>query len=105
MQLESRVFNIRLPGARMKLVGGDSGRHEREEFVEEVLLAPSERVIVDVLFDQPGELALEHHTPERSYSLAAITVTAQGKNKTETFIVSSTLGQVTNIWVGIVGTP
>ncbi len=71
----TRVFNVGVPGVRMKLVGGDSGRHEREEFVDEVLLAPSERVVVDVLFDQPGEFALEHHTPERSYSLAAITVT------------------------------
>ena len=33
----------------MKLVGGDSGHYEREEFVEAVLLAPSERVVVDVL--------------------------------------------------------
>ena len=55
----------------MKLVGGDSGHYEREEFVEEVLLAPSERVVVDVLFDEPGELALEHRTPERTYPLAA----------------------------------
>ena len=38
----------------MKLVGGDSGRFEREEFVETVLLAPSERVVADVLFDTPG---------------------------------------------------
>ena len=35
----------------MKLVGGDSGRYEHETLVEEVLLAPSERAIVDVLFD------------------------------------------------------
>ena len=41
----TRVFNVALPGARMKLVGGDSGRVEREEFVEEVVLAPSERVV------------------------------------------------------------
>jgi len=26
----TRVFNVQLPGGRMKLVGGDSGRHERE---------------------------------------------------------------------------
>ena len=51
----TRVFNVRLPGARMKLVGGDSGRVEQEEFVSEVLLAPSERAVVDVLLDQPGE--------------------------------------------------
>ena len=42
--------------------------------VEEVLLAPSERVVVDVLFDEPGELALEHRTPEKSYRLARIGV-------------------------------
>ena len=38
----------------MKLVGGDSGRVEHEAFVHEVMLAPSERIVVDVLFDQPG---------------------------------------------------
>ena len=44
-----------MPGARMKLVGGDSGRYEREEFVDSVILAPSERAVVDVLFDEPGQ--------------------------------------------------
>jgi FtsP/CotA-like multicopper oxidase with cupredoxin domain len=73
----TRVFNVRLPGARMKLVGGDSGRVEHEEFVPEVLLAPSERAVVDVLVDRPGQLTLEHRTPHRSYPLASITVTDQ----------------------------
>ena len=73
----TRVFNVRLPGARMKLVGGDSGRVEHEEFVSEVLLAPSERTVVDVMFDQPGELQLEHHTPNRSYTLATFTVAGE----------------------------
>ena len=50
----TRVFKVALPGARMKLVGGDSGRMEHEQFVDEVVLAPSERVVVDVLFEQPG---------------------------------------------------
>ena len=63
----TRVFKVGLPGARMKLVGGDSGRHEHEEFVDDVLLAPSERVVVDVLFAEAGELTLEHRTPERTY--------------------------------------
>ena len=49
----------------MKLVGGDSGHYEREEFVDELLLAPSERAVVDVCFDEPGELTLEHRTPDR----------------------------------------
>jgi len=70
----TRVFRVALPGARMKLVGGDSGHIEHEQFVDDVVLAPSERVVVDVLFDQPGELALEHRTPGRVYRLAAISV-------------------------------
>jgi FtsP/CotA-like multicopper oxidase with cupredoxin domain len=70
----TRVFNVGLPGARMKLVGGDSGRYERETFVDNVVIAPSERVVVDVLFDQPGEVTLEQRTPARTYRLAAITV-------------------------------
>ena len=73
----TRVFNVALPGARMKLVGGDSGRVEHEEFVAEVLLAPSERAVVDVLFDHPGQLELQHRTPDRVYRLAAITVTGE----------------------------
>jgi FtsP/CotA-like multicopper oxidase with cupredoxin domain len=70
----TRVFNVSWPQARMKLIGGDSGHYEREEFVEEVLLAPSERIVVDVLFGDPREVTLEHRTPERSYRLATIAV-------------------------------
>ncbi|HKB20536.1 MAG TPA: multicopper oxidase domain-containing protein, partial [Gaiellaceae bacterium] len=39
----TRVFNVTLPGAEMKLVGADSGHYEHEDVVDEVLLAPSER--------------------------------------------------------------
>jgi FtsP/CotA-like multicopper oxidase with cupredoxin domain len=70
----TRVFKVALPGARMKLVGGDSGHVEHEEFVDSVVLAPSERVVVDVLFNQASDLALEHRTPERVYRLASIQV-------------------------------
>jgi FtsP/CotA-like multicopper oxidase with cupredoxin domain len=73
----TRIFNVRLPGARIKLVGGDSGRYEREEFVDEVLLAPSERAVVDVLVGDSGQLTLEHRTPDRTYPLARITVTKE----------------------------
>src|SRR6478752_8107830 len=70
----TRVFRVALPGARMKLVGGDSGRVEHEQFVEYVILAPSERAVVDVLFEQPGELVLEHRTPEKTYRLGTVAV-------------------------------
>jgi FtsP/CotA-like multicopper oxidase with cupredoxin domain len=70
----TRVFNVAIRGARMKRVGGDSGRYEREEFVDSVVIAPSERAVVDVLFDQCGPVALEHRTPQRTYPLAMIAV-------------------------------
>jgi FtsP/CotA-like multicopper oxidase with cupredoxin domain len=73
----TRVFNIALPGARMKLVGSDSGRYEHERFVDSVLVAPSERAVVDVLFDKPGQFTLEHRTPERTYPLATIEVSGE----------------------------
>jgi FtsP/CotA-like multicopper oxidase with cupredoxin domain len=71
----TRVFNVGFPGARMKLVGGDSGRYEQEQLVEGVVLAPSERAVVDVLFETPGPLTVEHRTPDRTYPLATIAVT------------------------------
>jgi FtsP/CotA-like multicopper oxidase with cupredoxin domain len=58
----------------MKLVGGDSGQVEHQQFIDEVLVAPSERAVVDALVERPGELALEHHTPDRAYRLATVAV-------------------------------
>ena len=80
----TRIFNFGISGARMKLVGGDSGRVEREEFIDEVLLSPSERAIVDVLFDQPGEVILENRTPDHTYELGRITVSGEAAGEAAT---------------------
>jgi len=73
----ARVFNVAIPGARLKLVGGDSGRVEQETFVESVIISPSERVVVDVLFERPGPVTIEHVTPERTSVLATADVSAE----------------------------
>jgi FtsP/CotA-like multicopper oxidase with cupredoxin domain len=70
----TRIFNLAIAGARAKLVGGDGGRYERETFVDEVLISPSERAVIDVLFDAPGPVKLEHRTPEHTYDLGGFTV-------------------------------
>ena len=75
----TRVFNVGIPGARMKRVGGDSGRYEREELVDGLILAPSERVVVDLLFEEAGELTFEHRTPDRTYPLATFTVAGEAE--------------------------
>ena len=73
----TRLFNVALPGARMKLVGGDSGRYEHETFVDEVLLAPSERAIARRAVRPPGTVPIEHRTPGHTYTLGTIVVAEQ----------------------------
>src|ERR687895_2993204 len=81
----TRVFKVAVPRARMKLVGSDGGRYERELWIDDVVIAPSERAVVDVRFDTEGELALEHITPERTYRLTAISVSGSAE-PSEAFI-------------------
>ncbi|MFN0181457.1 MAG: multicopper oxidase family protein [Gemmatimonadales bacterium] len=50
----TRTFNLSVPGARMKLVGADIGRYERESWAESVAIAPAQRYIVDVRFPAAG---------------------------------------------------
>lgn len=70
----TRVFNLHIPDVDIKLVGGDGGRYEQEKIVDEILIAPSERAIVEVSFDTLGAFALLHQTPERTSELGRIVV-------------------------------
>jgi FtsP/CotA-like multicopper oxidase with cupredoxin domain len=56
----TRVFNLSFEGARtrMKVVASDLGRYEQEAFVDNVTIAPAERYVVDVQFEQSGEATL-----------------------------------------------
>jgi suppressor of ftsI len=54
----TRPFNLSIDGARLKLVGGDVGKIEREEWVGSVVLAPAERWIVDARFERAGDVAI-----------------------------------------------
>ncbi|MCR4341471.1 MAG: multicopper oxidase family protein [Gemmatimonadaceae bacterium] len=54
----TRAFNLSFGGARMKVVASDVGNYEREEWIESVVIAPAERYVVHVRFDEPGEIAL-----------------------------------------------
>jgi FtsP/CotA-like multicopper oxidase with cupredoxin domain len=54
----TRPFNLSIDGARLKLVGGDAGKLEHEEWVESVVLAPAERWIVDARFDRAGDATI-----------------------------------------------
>jgi FtsP/CotA-like multicopper oxidase with cupredoxin domain len=70
----TRIFNVGLGGLPMKVIGGDSGRYEQEIFVDEVLLAPSERMIVDVLFDKAGDVPMEHRAPDKTETIGVFKI-------------------------------
>ena len=82
----TRVYNLSFGGARIKAVGGDIGKFEREVWAPSVVLAPAERYIVEVQLDQVGDFpitnrvqAVDHLLGEfygKVDTLGTITVTA-----------------------------
>ena len=48
----TRTFNVTFDGARIKVIADDVSKLEREQFVSSVIIAPAERYIVDVHFDE-----------------------------------------------------
>ena len=51
----TRTFNLSFGGAAIKLVASDVGKFERQAWIDSVVIAPAERYIVEVRFDEPGE--------------------------------------------------
>ena len=70
----ARPFRFAISGLKLKLVGGDSGAYEKTTLVDSVVLGPSERAIVDVLFPSAGAYSIQNDTPERRYSMGAFVV-------------------------------
>jgi FtsP/CotA-like multicopper oxidase with cupredoxin domain len=72
-----RDFNLIFPGARVKLIGGDNGRVEQEEFVEQVTISPSERAVIDCSYALADQFAIEHRTLSRTMVLGTVDVSDQ----------------------------
>ena len=70
----ARTFRWRIPGVKMKRVGSDAGRYEREEWVESVTIGPAERYVIDARFDVAGEHAIVHESPVSTRALGAVIV-------------------------------
>lgn len=70
----ARPFNLAIAGTKIKLVGGDNGLYEWDRWIDAVMVNPSERAIIEVLFDTAGEYALQNKTPDKTYTLGTIVV-------------------------------
>ncbi len=69
-----RPFNLAMKGTKLKLVGGDNGAYEREEWKDTVLITPSERAVIETRFDVSGEYEIQNKTPDRTTRLGKIIV-------------------------------
>lgn len=66
----TRVFNLSFEDARMKIVGADIGKFEREKWVSSVVLAPAQRYVIDVRFDKAGPIPLTNNIQAIDHYLA-----------------------------------
>ncbi len=53
----TRTFNLFFQNARAKIVASDVSRFEKEQWVSNIPIAPAERYVVDVMYDETGEVA------------------------------------------------
>lgn len=102
----TRLFNFTLPGAKMKLVGADVGKYEKETFVDQIMVAPGERRVVDVFFEKSGEYAMKHQTPDKEYALGKVSVSSMpaSPSYSNEFSVARTNGSVVSELEGLMNT-
>lgn len=70
----ARPFNFAIVGAKLKLVGADGGAYEKDTWQDSVTIGPSERAIIEVLFDKNGSFAIQNKTPDKVYTLGTVNV-------------------------------
>lgn len=66
----ARTYNLSIPNAKLKLVGADLSKFERETFVDSILISPAERVVVEAYFPNAGEYPLMHTSPAGNIAIA-----------------------------------
>jgi len=72
----TRTIKFALPGARMKLVGSDAGLYERETWVDSVIVAPSERYIIEVHYGKPGSFDILNNKPDAPVIIGKVVVSS-----------------------------
>lgn len=70
----TRTFNFSIENTKLKVIGGDSGFYEQEFLSDSIVISPSERAIVEVVFETPGEYKIYHKNPEKTYELGSVLV-------------------------------
>ena len=70
----TRVFNFKIPGIKMKLVGWDNWAYEKESFIDSLIISPGERYIVDLYAPESGSFEIQNATTNEIYNLWKVIV-------------------------------
>ena len=65
----TRTYNLSLSNMRLKLVGSDVGKFEREEWVDNLVIGPAERYVVEAHFPEAGTVAIENRVQAINHML------------------------------------
>ncbi len=65
----TRLFNVSFGNAELKVVGGDIGKLEQEEWVPSVPVAPAERWVVEARFSKAGKYAVTNRVQALNHVL------------------------------------
>lgn len=74
----ARTYRLTMPGASMKVVGGDLSRYEQEFFAEEIVISPAERTIIEVHFPKAGKVRLQNKMKNSVATIAEFDVSENG---------------------------
>lgn len=89
-----RPFNFSINNTKLKIIGGDSGKFEREFLANSVIIAPSERDIIEVEFNNTGTYQILNKNSESSQILGTVNVVQGNTNASSSF---STIRENTEI--------
>ena len=82
----TRTFKLEFEGAITKLVGGDVGRVEKEEIIDEQIIGTAERYVFELYYETPGTYSITH----RGETMGMVTVEDSTVNRKADFLTLRT---------------
>lgn len=73
----TRTFDFSIAGQKLKIVGGDIGRVEKEFLADDFIIAPAERIIFETEFTKPGTYEIQH----RGKKIGEIIISGEKKSE------------------------
>ena len=73
----TRVFNLKIPWIKMKLIWSDIWKYEEEKFIESLIISPWERYIVDFYAQNSWNFDILNSTPDEEIILWKINVSSE----------------------------